>query len=248
MLVILAEDINLVKLALNIVKDGERRVLEKSKKKFYLFWKEGICISATRVSSKKYSVDWIKKQIKSGDIKIFEDNIVEELDVDEGRFYFHRAGRIVYVGREKPFQLYDIGKIPYEFFRRNVWTLSIRGKFLDRILSGSKVFELRKEIPKDLKEGDIVFVYRSGKGFQGYFEISEIKREKVSKIWEKYRHLIGISSKEFREYFKKYEFGYLIGIKRFYKLREVKRIPGFRVPSNFYLISERPSLIEELLK
>ncbi len=244
---ILTERKNLLPTILEVFKKGEKRVIEKRKKKFYLFWSNNLCISTTKVSARKYSITWIKKQIKKGDIILFNDEIVDKIGVSEGEFYFHRAGKVVYVGREKPFYLYDFGRIPYEFFRRNVWTLSIRGKFVDRIISGHKVFELRKEIPKDLKEGDFVFVYRVGRGFQGYFEISEIKKVKVSKIWEEYRHLIGISSKDFRRYFKGYEFGYMIGIKRFYKFKEIKRIKNFRVPSNFYLISERPSLIEELL-
>lgn len=245
---IITERKNLLEILLETYRKGEKRVVEKANKKFHLFWYNNICVSATKVSAKKYSINWIKKQIRKGDLIVFNDKIVDEIEIEEGEFYFHRAGSILYIGKEKPFYLYDLGKIPYEFFKKNIWTLSIRGKFVDKIISGHKVFELRKEIPKNLKEGDFVFVYRVGRGFQGYFEISEIKKEKVSRIWDNYRHLIGISSKEFRKYFRGYEFGYLIGIKRFHKFKEIKRIKDFRVPSNFYLISERPSLIEELLR
>jgi len=244
---IITERKDLMEILLEIYRKGKKRTIEKANRKFYLFWHGSICISATKISTKKYSISWIKKQIKKGDLIIFNDKIVDKFEIKEGEFYFHRMGSVIYVGKEKPFSLYDIGRIPYEFFRKNVWTLSIRGKFIDRIISGHKVFELRKEIPKSLRDGDIVFVFRVGKGFQGYFEISEIKKEKVSKIWKDYRNLIGISSKDFRMYFRNYEYGYLIGIKRFYKFKEIKKVKSFRVPSNFYLISEKPGLIEKLL-
>lgn len=245
---IITNNPSLLPKALEVFKKGEKRVVEKSGRKFYLFWYNGLCISLKRISCKKYPISLIRKRIERDDLILFCDEIVEEIPEVDGEFYFFRSNRLVYVGKEKPFSLYDMGRIPYEFFRRNVWTVSIKGKFIDRIMCGVKSFEIRKEIPKGLKKGDFVFVYRVGKGFQGYFEILEIKKEKVRKIWRDYKDLIGISQKEFKRYFGRYEYGYLIGIKKFYKFGEIKRIEGLKVPSNFYLISEIPGTIERLLR
>jgi len=90
--------------------------------------------------------------------------------------------------------------------------LSIKPKYVERILSGEKKYEFRKVIFK--KDVDEVIIYASSpvKKFVASFKIKKIIKDKPSKLWIKCNGESGVNEIEFFEYFQNKESGYAIKI------------------------------------
>jgi len=99
--------------------------------------------------------------------------------------------------------------------------LAIKPEFATKIFEGTKKFEFRKTIFKDIRVSKIV-VYASSpiQKVIGEFDIDEIIVMPPNKLWDETKHFAGISKDYFDSYFFEKEFGVAIKIKSFTKYKE----------------------------
>jgi predicted transcriptional regulator len=120
--------------------------------------------------------------------------------------------------------------------------ISIRPKFVESILAGTKTVELRRVKPR-LQTGDLVVIYASGstKGIVGAFEVEGVTSASPSVIWRKHNGGSGLEKAEFDRYFKGTDVGYAIRIGKLWRLPSIislgtlrERCVGFRPPQSYH--------------
>lgn len=112
--------------------------------------------------------------------------------------------------------------------------LSIKPEFALKIFNGSKMYEYRRVIFKQVEVTKVV-VYASDpiKKVIGEFEIGGILYEEPETLWAKTKDHAGISKKRFLEYFSNKTKGYAIKI-------ESARMYDTPLPLNSFMISSPP--------
>lgn len=78
---------------------------------------------------------------------------------------------------------------------------SIKPIYSDRIIGGSKTFELRKRLPA--KKLDYILIYSSSpvSKIVGYAEVKGVHKNSLDATWEYVSKYAGISKKDYLEYF-----------------------------------------------
>lgn len=115
--------------------------------------------------------------------------------------------------------------------------MSIKPKYVSKIISGEKKFEFRKKIFK--KDIEKIYIYSSSpqKQIIGYFEIKHIIKDCPTKLWEKTKDKAGITQEDFERYYKDKDCGYAIEIKKFQELTEYLSpydyYSNFKAPQSF---------------
>ncbi len=115
--------------------------------------------------------------------------------------------------------------------------MSVKPKYVSKIISGEKKFEFRKKIFK--KKIEKVYIYSSSpqKQIVGYFEIKHIIKDCPNKLWEMTKGKAGISKEDFDDYYKDRDCGYAIEIKKFQELTEYLSpydyYSNFKAPQSF---------------
>ena len=131
--------------------------------------------------------------------------------------------------------------------------MSIKPKYSRLIFSGVKKYELRKT-PIKARGNEVVIVYESTptKAVVGTFKTREIMKNSPEEIWTLLKSDVGISEKEFFEYFYQKRWGYAIKIDnpklfdRKISLQELRALYGhWNPPQNFQYLKE--SLENKLL-
>lgn len=120
--------------------------------------------------------------------------------------------------------------------------LSIKPKFIEKIISGEKEYEFRKVIFKDSRVNKIV-VYSSApiSKVVGEFDIKEIIKLPLNDLWELTKESSGIEEEFFYQYFGKKEYGYALKIENFklYKKQfDIWKKYGVKAPQSFAYIKE----------
>ncbi|RLF64197.1 MAG: hypothetical protein DRN30_05685 [Thermoplasmata archaeon] len=156
-------------------------------------------------------LDFVGEYVKKQVIKHLE-------TIPEGEYWFFMniEKDILYVGHEEP--LLAVTFRPAKSWERTkpvVWAMSIYKEFADMIFSGEKRWELRKSIPRDLKPGDIVYVYvpRPVRAYVGYFTVGSIIRDHPERLWSRIGHESGVDKESFEAYFNGYNMGIAIEVK-----------------------------------
>lgn len=93
--------------------------------------------------------------------------------------------------------------------------LSIKPEYAERIFTGEKKYEYRRNLFK--KEGIktvVVYVTKPVGKVVGEFEIDNVLRGNPNSIWEETKLYAGIDEAAYIEYFSKRETGFAIGIKK----------------------------------
>ena len=126
--------------------------------------------------------------------------------------------------------------------------LSIKPKFVDSIITGTKKFEFRKSIFKN--KVDKIYIYASSpvKQIIGFFIIENIIKDHPNNLWKNYNQFAGIDKNEFFNYFSGKENGYAIQIGELElfddPLNPYEIISNFTPPQSFYYFDQ--SLLENL--
>ena len=124
--------------------------------------------------------------------------------------------------------------------------MSIKPKYSRLIFSGVKKYELRKT-PIKARGNEVVVVYESTptKAVVGYFETKKIVKNSPEAIWTTLKSDIGVSEKEFFEYFYQKRWGYALKIDnpklfdRKISLQELREVYGhWNPPQNFQYLKE----------
>jgi predicted transcriptional regulator len=116
--------------------------------------------------------------------------------------------------------------------------LSIKPRFVEKIISGEKLYEYRKVVFKrtDL---DTIVVYSSGhvKKIVGEIKFKRIICDTPQNIWASTGADSGLTEEEFRDYFKNKRVAYAIKIDSFIPFKSSKTIqekyPGVKAPQSF---------------
>lgn len=93
--------------------------------------------------------------------------------------------------------------------------LSIKPRFIEMILQGNKLFELRRVVAKNLDPGDRVLMYETGTGkVTGLFEVEDVLRQRpVTVLYAETGLKTGLMDDEFFKYFTGVEYGNAIKTK-----------------------------------
>lgn len=119
---------------------------------------------------------------------------------------------------------------------------SIKPVYTDKIISGDKIFELRKRLPT--AKLDYIVIYSSSPicKIVGYAEILDVHKNKVSSIWKLVSSSAGIAKKDYLEYFKDCDDAYafeLGEVKRFIRPFELSILkPDLVAPQSFSYVDE----------
>ncbi len=135
--------------------------------------------------------------------------------------------------------------------------LSIKPYYVEKIFEGSKTIELRRKMPKQIKENSLVVVYSTSptKSIFGAFKVKGILEATKENLWEKVQLKAAVNNSEFEEYFNGCEVGYGIEIGEKYSfenpisLNKLREVDGsFNVPQSFrYLTDQDLSFVENEL-
>jgi predicted transcriptional regulator len=129
--------------------------------------------------------------------------------------------------------------------------ISLSPRHVNKILDGTKTVELRRRRIA-VRPGTRVWIY--SKVPRGQVEALGIVKEVIERhpcrIWQDYRHTIGISLEEFYEYFRDRELGHAIVFQKILLLRPAlslntlrKQVLGFHPPQFFKrLAADGPEL------
>ncbi|ARI79418.1 ASCH domain-containing protein [Microcystis sp. LEGE 00066] len=133
--------------------------------------------------------------------------------------------------------------------------MSIKPKYVEKILKGEKTAEFRRSMYSSIKKGDQVFIYSSSpqKALVGKFIIDEIINDTVENLWKLKGKEGCISYEEFMNYYDGISSGHCLVLKEIItfpapiKLEELRsQIVNFRVPQSCRYL--RPDEIEIFFK
>lgn len=118
--------------------------------------------------------------------------------------------------------------------------ISIKPKYVKKILSGEKKYELRKLIPK--KNVNKYWIYSSSpeKRIVGYFYSDFIVEKEIDELWECVKDNACIEKNAFDKYFYSKPKGFAIKINKVIKLKHPLNpkdyICDFRAPQSFFYL------------
>lgn len=128
--------------------------------------------------------------------------------------------------------------------------LSIKPKYVEKIIKGKKKFEFRRKIFK-AEHIDRIVVYSSMpvKKVVGYFTVKAIYSNAPDELWKEHKKYSGISKKEFILYFKNSSIGYAIEINEFKSFKRPLELLDIgingRPPQSYMYIKNNMPLIQE---
>lgn len=128
--------------------------------------------------------------------------------------------------------------------------LSIKPKYVEKIIDGTKKYEFRKVGFRD-RDIDFVYIYASSpiKKIVGKFEVKEIIEGEPPALWEELKDYSGIDEEEFFSYFRGKSRGLAIGIDNldiFKKpLDPNAHLQNFTPPQSFKYIEEMLVSLDE---
>lgn len=125
--------------------------------------------------------------------------------------------------------------------------LSIKPEFVEKILSGEKLFEYRKAVFKRPEVKSVVIYSTMPEGkIVGEFSIGEIIAKHPRELWEETKEESGINKVFFDEYFTKRSIAYAIQIKNLIKydkpIDPYKLDPNFKAPQSFKYVDHSSGL------
>ncbi len=118
--------------------------------------------------------------------------------------------------------------------------LSMKPKYVEKVLSGEKKYEFRKRIWK--KDVDRVFIYSTSpvKRIVASFKPGEIVEGPPDDLWDRFKEGSGVSEREFKEYFRNSNSGYAIQVTDLDRCSIddglIDQSKGFVVPQSYYYI------------
>jgi len=115
--------------------------------------------------------------------------------------------------------------------------LSIKPKYVEKIIAGTKKYEFRRSIFKKYVEN--IYIYESAphQRIIGFFPFQGFIFDTTDNLWDKCNISGGVSKEEFYAYFQEKKFGYAIIINSLKTLdvpiNPFETIPNFTPPQSF---------------
>jgi len=122
--------------------------------------------------------------------------------------------------------------------------MSIKPKYVDEILKGTKLFEFRKTV-FDYSNIDSVVIYASSpvKMIVGEFNVDDVLIDNPKSLWERCHEHSGIDKESFMKYFENKDKAFSIVIKNLtiYKkpINPYKEITNFRPPQSYMYFNDK---------
>ena len=117
---------------------------------------------------------------------------------------------------------------------------SIKPKYVEEILKGTKKYEFRRTIFKKSCSRALIYATSPMKRIVASFSIKQIFEDTPENLWMRFHEESGISKEKFFKYFEKKEKGYAIKIDdldEFEESFDPKEVnPSFRPPQSFYYV------------
>jgi type I restriction enzyme S subunit len=126
--------------------------------------------------------------------------------------------------------------------------ISIKPRFVNEIIKGTKKYEFRRSIFKDAKEIGKVFIYATApiKKIVASFSIGEIVADHPEALWNRCQSVSGIDRSSFFEYFKNKDVGFAIKIKDLDVFKTpvdpTRVIPGFVAPQSYRYVDQATNI------
>ena len=129
--------------------------------------------------------------------------------------------------------------------------ISIKPKYVEKIISKEKTYEFRKNIFKKEVEKVVIYSTSPEKKIIGYFKSSSIIKDCPKNLWDNFSEEAGINKEDFFDYFKNKEEGFALKIDEleiFGEPIETDKLVDFCAPQSFKYINENEmtSLIEHI--
>ena len=118
--------------------------------------------------------------------------------------------------------------------------MSIKPKFVEEIFSETKTFELRKKIFKSSINAIVIYSSSPKKKVVGEIIIDKIISSTPKLLWKSYKNNLGISEKEYFEYYKNSKVAYAIKIKKVIKYKKELELKDFgieKAPQSYQYIN-----------
>lgn len=127
--------------------------------------------------------------------------------------------------------------------------IAIKPEFAKLILSGKKLFEYRKIVPKEPIDKVLIYASTPIRKIVGEFQIQNIISGTPQQVWKKTGSDSGISKEYFFDYFKRKLIAYAICVKNVVAYNKPiepnKLIPSFKAPQSFMYIRNNQSTNNE---
>lgn len=107
--------------------------------------------------------------------------------------------------------------------------MSIKPKFVEKIFSETKTFELRKKIFKSSINTIVIYSSSPKKKVVGEIIIDKIISSTPKLLWKSYKNNLGISEKEYFKYYKNSKVAYAIKIKKVIKYKKELELKDFGI-------------------
>lgn len=126
-----------------------------------------------------------------------------------------------------------------------MFLLSIHERYVERLLSGEKLFEYRKRIPVGLKRGDSLAIYctKPTCSIVAYAEIGGVLEDSPTRLWDRTRYAAGIDEQAFMNYFQGKHKAYGIIISKVYSLLNSISMVSLRgkdfAPQSFIYLTDK---------
>ena len=118
--------------------------------------------------------------------------------------------------------------------------MSVKPRFLGRILEGIKRYELRRASVR-IVPGDLIVLYGSAplKAVMGAFTVGSVRRGTPEQLWTSHSQEFGLTRAEYNDYFRGAQSGCAIGVGRCVEITPLALnalralYPGFRPPQSY---------------
>ena len=126
--------------------------------------------------------------------------------------------------------------------KKDTIIISIHPVYVDKILSGEKKYEYRKQFPDGIR---YMLVYSTSpvKKITALIEVECILKDSPNIIWCKTQKKAGVTKEYFDSYFKDKENAYAVKIKKIYKLNPsllITNLEGINVAPQSYIYLKEP--------
>jgi len=129
--------------------------------------------------------------------------------------------------------------------------ISIKPKYVEKIISKEKTYEFRRTIFKKEVEKIVIYSTSPEKKIVGYFKSNKIIKNSPKNLWDDFSKRSGINKEDFFDYFKNKEEGFALKIDEleiFSKPIDTNKLREFSAPQSFKYIteSEMINLVEHI--
>lgn len=125
--------------------------------------------------------------------------------------------------------------------------ISIKPEYVDRIMTGTKKYEYRRNLAKKKVSALIIYSTWPIMEIVGEVEVLDTLEMAPSSLWEKTKQDAGICRRKYREYFRgrKKAYAYVLGeVRRYECEKKLSDIGIFQAPQSFiYLTKEQYQLL-----